>query len=129
MNCLRLTVIPAALLATGIVFVASGTGPFDSKLSKDQQILQALNRMTFGPRPGDIEEVRRLGVEKWIDLQLHPERQTENPDTRKQIEADGDAAHGSGGDYEGVFARTGRPDDDGPASDRHPAAGPVSAIH
>ena len=35
--------------------------------------------MTFGPRPGDVEEVRRLGVEKWIDLQLHPDRIPENP--------------------------------------------------
>jgi uncharacterized protein (DUF1800 family) len=36
-----------------------------------------LNRLTFGPRPGDVAEVRRLGVEKWIDLQLHPERISE----------------------------------------------------
>jgi len=58
----------------------AGTGPFDQRLSQDRQILQALNRLTFGPRPGDAEEVRRLGVAKWIDLQLHPERIAENPD-------------------------------------------------
>ena len=52
---------------------------FDAKLSPEQKILQALNRLTFGARPGDIEEVRRLGVEKWIELQLHPERIAENP--------------------------------------------------
>jgi uncharacterized protein (DUF1800 family) len=38
-----------------------------------------LNRLTFGPRPGDVEEVRKTGVEKWIELQLHPERIAENP--------------------------------------------------
>ena len=68
----------AALLCS----VPEGTkagGRFDSKLSKDQQILQILNRLTFGPRTGDIEEVRRLGVDKWVDLQLHPERIPENP--------------------------------------------------
>ena len=54
-------------------------GRFDTKLSKDQQILQAVNRLTFGPRPGDVEEVRRMGVDKWVDLQLHPERIPENP--------------------------------------------------
>jgi uncharacterized protein (DUF1800 family) len=54
-------------------------GRFDSKLSRDQQIVQVLNRLTFGPRPGDVEEIRRLGVEKWVDLQLHPERIPENP--------------------------------------------------
>ena len=31
------------------------------------------------PRPGDLEQVRRLGVDKWIDLQLHPDRIAENP--------------------------------------------------
>jgi uncharacterized protein (DUF1800 family) len=78
MNRLRLTLVSAALLATGVLFIGNGAGRFDTKLSKDQQILQALNRLTFGPRPGDIEEVRRLGVDKWIDLQLHPDRIPEN---------------------------------------------------
>src|SRR5262249_48962411 len=32
-----------------------------------------------GPRPGDVEQIRRLGVEKWIDQQLHPEQIAENP--------------------------------------------------
>ena len=50
----------------------------DQKLSKDQRIIHALNRLTFGARPGDVEQVRRMGVEKWIDLQLHPERIREN---------------------------------------------------
>ena len=40
---------------------------------------QAVNRLTFGARPGDLEQVRKLGVEKWIELQLHPERIAENP--------------------------------------------------
>jgi uncharacterized protein (DUF1800 family) len=68
------------LVAIGpAAFLGDAGGPFDTKLSKDQQILQALNRLTFGPRPGDIEEVQRLGVDKWIELQLHPDRIPENP--------------------------------------------------
>src|SRR5580658_2922473 len=47
---------------------------FEKKLSGDQEILHALNRLTFGPRPGDIEAVKAMGLSKWIDLQLHPER-------------------------------------------------------
>ena len=78
MKRLRLTMVSAALLATGVLFTGNGSGRFDTKLSKDQQILHALNRLTFGARPGDIEEVRRLGVDKWIDLQLHPDRISEN---------------------------------------------------
>jgi uncharacterized protein (DUF1800 family) len=44
------------------------------ELAADQQIIQALNRLTFGPRPGDVQNVRAMGLDKWIDLQLHPER-------------------------------------------------------
>ena len=52
---------------------------FAQRLSPDRQIVQALNRLTFGPRPGDIEEVRRTGLAKWMDQQLHPDRIAENP--------------------------------------------------
>jgi uncharacterized protein (DUF1800 family) len=52
---------------------------FQKKLPKDKQVLHALDRLTFGPRPGDVDQVRRLGVKKWIDQQLHPERIAENP--------------------------------------------------
>ena len=36
--------------------------------------LHALNRLTFGPRPGDLEQVMAMGVDRWIDLQLNPEK-------------------------------------------------------
>jgi len=39
-----------------------------------KRALHALNRLTFGPRPGDMEKVLSMGVDKWIDLQLHPEK-------------------------------------------------------
>jgi uncharacterized protein (DUF1800 family) len=69
----------AAVAAASFAFHASAGERFDKALSPDKQVLQALNRLTFGPRPGDIEEVQRMGVRKWIDLQLHPERISENP--------------------------------------------------
>ncbi len=74
--------VPAATaLALAAIVPSSGnaTGPFDKKLTPDQQIVHALNRLAFGPRPGDIEAVRRIGVNKWIELQLHPEQIEENP--------------------------------------------------
>src|SRR3954454_16586997 len=52
---------------------------FSRPLSKDAKIQQALNRLTFGARPGDAESVRKLGLKKWLDRQLHPERIAENP--------------------------------------------------
>lgn len=44
------------------------------ELPADQQIIQAINRLTFGPRPGDALKVRAIGLDKWIDQQLHPEK-------------------------------------------------------
>jgi uncharacterized protein (DUF1800 family) len=43
-----------------------------NQLHGDQKILHALNRFTFGPRPGDLEQVRAIGLDKWFDRQLHP---------------------------------------------------------
>ena len=53
--------------------------PFREPLAEDQKTVQALNRLTFGPRPGDEQHVRAMGLKKWIDLQLHPEWIAENP--------------------------------------------------
>jgi uncharacterized protein (DUF1800 family) len=39
-----------------------------------KRVSHVLNRLAFGPRPGEIEQVRAMGVDKWIDLQLHPEK-------------------------------------------------------
>ena len=43
------------------------------KLSNDQKIIHLLDRATFGSRPGDIERVKALGWEKFIEQQLRPE--------------------------------------------------------
>ena len=48
-------------------------------MTPDQKILHALNRLTFGPRPGDFEDVKQQGLAHWIDAQLHPESLPENP--------------------------------------------------
>src|SRR5689334_7189595 len=66
-------------LAFTLITAILAAGPFNQKLTPDQQIIHALNRLTFGPRPGDSEQVRRIGVNKWIDQQLHPEQIPENP--------------------------------------------------
>ncbi|HUO33687.1 MAG TPA: DUF1800 domain-containing protein [Candidatus Acidoferrum sp.] len=43
-----------------------------TELTEDEAILHALNRLGYGPRPGEIERVRAMGLEKWIDQQLDP---------------------------------------------------------
>jgi uncharacterized protein (DUF1800 family) len=42
------------------------------QMGGDERILHALNRFTFGPKPGDLEAVQTMGLEKWFDEQLHP---------------------------------------------------------
>src|SRR5689334_21231440 len=53
--------------------------PAAARMPSDQKTLHALNRLTFGPRAGDIAEVKHVGLEKWINQQLHPETIPENP--------------------------------------------------
>jgi len=43
-----------------------------------KRAVHALNRLTFGPRPGDVEQVMTMGVDRWIDLQLHPDKIADN---------------------------------------------------
>ncbi|HEV8226960.1 MAG TPA: DUF1800 domain-containing protein [Methylomirabilota bacterium] len=45
-----------------------------STLSEDQRIIHALNRLGYGPRPGDLERVRQIGLAAYIDRQLYPAR-------------------------------------------------------
>src|SRR5688572_6530781 len=64
----------------------SSSPRFDIKLSPEKQISHVLSRLTFGARPGDAAEVRKVGVERWIDLQLHPERISESPTLQAKVE-------------------------------------------
>jgi uncharacterized protein (DUF1800 family) len=44
-----------------------------TELSSDETILHALNRLGYGPRPGDLDRVRKMGLESWINQQLNPQ--------------------------------------------------------
>src|SRR2546425_9009630 len=48
-------------------------------LSSDEAILHALNRLAYGPRPGDVERVRQMGLAKWIEQQLNPNSIDDKP--------------------------------------------------
>src|ERR1700676_999852 len=45
-----------------------------AQMDQRKQAVHALNRLTFGPRPGDVDHVMAIGLDKWIDQQLHPEK-------------------------------------------------------
>ena len=42
-------------------------------LTERQRVLHALNRLTFGPKPGEVDVVLAKGLDSWIEDQLHPE--------------------------------------------------------
>ena len=52
---------------------ASASGS-TATIPSDKRIVHALNRFTFGVRPGDVERVHAMGLDKWFDEQLHPEK-------------------------------------------------------
>ncbi|MEO8036378.1 MAG: DUF1800 domain-containing protein [Acidobacteriota bacterium] len=62
----------AALLAA--LLALSGFTSSDTKSVERHRALHVLNRLAFGPRPGDVDRVAALGVATWIEQQLHPER-------------------------------------------------------
>src|SRR6476660_3730497 len=67
----------ALLLSQSIVSFADNTKDSKAKkLTEEQRIVHVLNRLGFGARPGDVERVKAMGVEKYIEQQLHPEKIT-----------------------------------------------------
>ena len=63
--------LAAAGAAPGI---AGGSGSAVPANPDDRTIVHVLNRVGFGPAPGDIERIRRMGLQTYIEQQLHPER-------------------------------------------------------
>ena len=73
----RLSLAVAAVLVAGIASTQFAVGKkkaVPGGMDEKKRAMHALNRLTFGARPGDAERVAQLGVDKWIDLQLHPEK-------------------------------------------------------
>ena len=66
----------AALLVTQTVatFADTRKEPKKARLSEEQQIIHVLNRLGFGARPGDVERVKAMGLENYINQQLNPEK-------------------------------------------------------
>jgi uncharacterized protein (DUF1800 family) len=57
------------LLGVCILFTATS-----SSLTDRQRATHALDRLAFGAKPGDVDRVMAIGVDRWIEQQLHPER-------------------------------------------------------
>ena len=75
----RLVVI-SALLTFGVIVLGvlaaaeKKAARVSTHMDEHKRALHALQRLTFGPRPGDVDRVAALGVDRWIDQQLHPDK-------------------------------------------------------
>ena len=59
------------------------------QLTSEQKAFHALNRLAYGPRPGETEALAASGdsgIEKWINEQLHPE-EISNAGVEAQLKA------------------------------------------
>jgi len=65
--------LPTKLIAGFLALACLTASTSDNKLNDRQRALHALNRLAFGPRPGDVDAVMKTGVDTWIAQQLHPE--------------------------------------------------------
>lgn len=59
------------LLAMPVLAVKPDTKTGAKALTEDQKILHVLNRLGFGARPADVEKVKSIGLQKYIDQQLN----------------------------------------------------------
>jgi uncharacterized protein (DUF1800 family) len=60
-----------AIIICTLVVAASAAAAAQTATS-DAQILHVLERLGFGPRPGDVDRVRAIGLEQYIAMQLEP---------------------------------------------------------
>jgi uncharacterized protein (DUF1800 family) len=73
---LALLSILAMLTSTFAVFTSGVSADQKKKkgLTEEQRILHVLNRIGFGARPGDVERVKAIGLENYINQQLEPQK-------------------------------------------------------
>ena len=67
----------AGIAAYAFVVPTLAVAPYSKTakpLTEEQKILHLLNRLSFGARPGDVEKVKAVGLQKYIEQQLDPAR-------------------------------------------------------
>src|SRR5947207_14277762 len=64
------TLIASSLLTLGLI--PAGVAAQQPAPTPRDSAFHALNRLAYGPRPGDVPRVAAEGVMRWIDRQLSP---------------------------------------------------------
>jgi len=68
----RSTALAAILTILAPALVLRADPVAKKPLTEQQKISHVLNRLGFGARPGDVEKVKAIGLQKYIDQQLDP---------------------------------------------------------
>ena len=76
----RYFVISLLVAIAGIFPLNAASAPVNPK------ILHIINRISFGARPGDIEKVQAIGIEKYIQQQLSPASISESQSLKNQLQ-------------------------------------------
>jgi uncharacterized protein (DUF1800 family) len=62
----------AGLVVAGVLAAAATAADAPPPLTERERALHVLNRLAFGPRPGDVDRVAAMGVPAWVEGQLRP---------------------------------------------------------
>ena len=76
-------ILPGVLLFCCLACVPARAG--DSR--PDPKIVQAVNRLTYGPGPGTLKQVEDMGLDAFIESQLLPEKLAEPPKLEEALAA------------------------------------------
>src|SRR6266566_1293255 len=68
-----LSIATTLTLATSLAAQTPPAAPSAAAMTAHDSALHALNRLAYGPRPGDVDSVARFGVMRWIERQLDPD--------------------------------------------------------
>ena len=64
--------VPILLFILILILSASAPNGYAAVIPSDLRAIHVLNRLAFGPSPGDLEHVKSVGVDKYIEEQFSP---------------------------------------------------------
>lgn len=74
------------LILAALVFAPLAAKAAPESSATTAQVAHVLNRLTFGPRPGDEEKVKSMGIQAFIDAQLNPKSIPESSVVTEQLQ-------------------------------------------
>src|SRR5262245_30848024 len=70
---MKLSTLGAGFLAIALLRPLPDVGA-SGRPDDESTIVHVLHRLGYGPRPGDVEKVKEIGISRWIEQQLQPSR-------------------------------------------------------